>query len=193
MNTPLIQCPRCRAWLLEGVFNLPDVAPCPACGALLQIEVFPAFFRPMSAGSAGQAVVIEGESACFYHPQKKAVVPCDSCGRFLCALCDCEMRGRHFCPACLEAGRTKGKIKNLDHQRTLYDNIALGVALIPLVLVFSIYFTIITAPVALVLALVFWNKPISIVRRSRIRYWLAVILASAQIIGWIYVLYLFIK
>ena len=114
----LIQCPKCRAWLMDGVFNQPEFAPCPACGMPLQMEVFPALFRKISAGQGGETIIVEGESSCFYHPQKKAVLPCDGCGRFLCALCDCELDGRHFCPACLEAGKTRGKIKSLDNQRT---------------------------------------------------------------------------
>src|SRR5215472_15595335 len=113
MNSPLIQCPKCHGWLLEGVFNRQDLAPCPTCRTPVQVEVFPAFFRKTDAGPGAEAVMVEGESSCFYHPQKKAVTPCAACGRFLCALCDCELNGQHFCPACLETGRTKGKIKSL--------------------------------------------------------------------------------
>src|SRR3974390_2264285 len=116
-----VQCPACRASLLDGVFNQPDFAPCPSCGAPLQIEIFPAMFRTISTGHGGERLMVEGESSCFYHPQKKAVLPCDGCGRFLCALCDCPVDGRHFCPACLEAGKTRGNIQTLENKRTLYD------------------------------------------------------------------------
>src|SRR5215469_6856284 len=153
MTSPLIQCPACRAWLMEGVFNQPDFAPCPACGVPLLTEVFPALFRKTAAVQTGEAVMIEGESSCFYHPEKKAVLPCDGCGRFLCALCDCLLHGRHYCPTCLEAGKTKGKIKSLENQRTQYDNVALSLAILPLVLIFTVYFTFITAPMALFVAI----------------------------------------
>src|SRR5271157_324006 len=113
--SPLIACPQCRAWLLEGVFNRQELAPCPSCGTPLQIEVFPALFRKISTGQSAQPVLVEGESSCFYHPQKKAVIPCAGCGRFLCALCDCELNGQHFCPACIETGKSKGKIKSLEN------------------------------------------------------------------------------
>ena len=129
--------------------------------------------------------MVEGESGCFYHPQKKAVRPCDGCGRFLCGLCDCELQGRHFCPACLEAGRTKGKIQSLENQRTLYDSIALALAIYPVVLVFSIYFTIITAPMALFVAIRYWKSPLGILRRTKTRFVVAIILASLQIAGWV--------
>ncbi len=180
MNS-LIQCPKCQAWLLEGVFNQPELSPCPACGVPLQVEVFPALFRRINPGQGGETIMIEGESSCFYHPQKKAVLPCQGCGRFLCGLCDCELNGQHFCPACLEIGKAKGKIKSLENQRTLYDGIALSLAVYPLLI---FYLTPVTAPVALFVAFRYWNAPRSIVHRTKMRYVAAIILASMQIAGW---------
>lgn len=181
MNTSLVQCPKCHAWLLDDVFNQPELSPCPACGVPLQIEVFPALFRRVNPGQSGETIMVEGESSCFYHPQKKAVIPCQGCGRFLCALCDCELNGQHYCPTCLETGKTKGKIKNLENQRTLYDGIALSLAVYPLLI---FYFTLITAPVALFVAIRYWNAPRSIIRRTKVRYVVAIIIALVQISGW---------
>lgn len=181
MNTSLVHCPKCQAWLLEGVFNQPELSPCPACGVPLQIEVFPALFRQVHPGQTGETLMVEGESSCFYHPEKKAVIPCQGCGRFLCALCDCEIQGKHFCPTCLETGKSKGKIKNLENQRTLYDSIALSLAIYPLLL---FYFTLFTSPAALFMAIRYWNAPRSIVRRTKIRYVIAIVLALAQMSGW---------
>ena len=181
MNNALIQCPGCGAWLLEGVFNQPEFAPCPACGVPLQVEVFPALFREMGTGRSGEAIMVEGESSCFYHPQKKAVLPCDGCGRFLCALCDCPVDGRHFCPSCLEAGKTRGNIQNLENQRTLYDAIALALAIYPMII---FYFTIVTAPLALFVAIRYWKAPQSILRRTKIRFIVAIIISLLQIAGW---------
>ena len=82
----------------------------------------------MATGSIGEAIVVEGEAACFYHPGKRATVPCGVCGRFLCALCDLELNGRHVCPACLETSRRKGDLRNLDTRRMLYDSAALSLA-----------------------------------------------------------------
>ncbi|HEX5398354.1 MAG TPA: hypothetical protein VFY06_04825, partial [Verrucomicrobiae bacterium] len=111
----------------------------------------------------------------------KAVRPCDGCGRFLCALCDCELDDAHFCPTCLEAGKTRGKIKSLDNQRTLYDSIALSLAILPMLI---LYFTIITAPMALFVAIRYWKAPRSILRRTRIRAIAAIGIALLQIAGW---------
>lgn len=181
MNTSLVQCPKCQAWLLDGVFNQPELSPCPACGVPLRVEVFPALFRRFNPGQSGETIMVEGESSCFYHPQKKAVLPCQGCGRFLCALCDCELNGQHFCPACLETGKTKGKIKSLEDQRTLYDGIALSLAVYPMLI---FYFTIVTAPVALFVAIRYWNAPRSIMHRTKIRCVAAIVLALMQMAGW---------
>lgn len=191
MNSPLIHCSKCNAALLDGVFNLPRLAPCPSCAAPLQIEVFPAMFRRSTPGRAGENILVDGEAGCFYHPQKKAVLPCDGCGRFLCALCDCEMDGHHYCPACLDAGRNKGKIKNLQNSRTLYDSIALALVVVPLVLTLSVVFafagllSIVTAPIAIYIAIRYWNTPTSITRRTRARFVAAIVIASLEIVGWL--------
>jgi hypothetical protein len=180
MNS-VLHCPKCGAALTESRANRADLSPCPTCGSLLQVEVFPALFRPKTPGRDGEVLLVEGEASCFYHPQKKALLPCESCGRFLCGLCDCELHGRHFCPTCLETGKKKGRIKNLENERTLYDSIALALAIYPLLI---FYFTVITAPMALYIALRRWNAPRSIIHRTKIRLVLAIILASAQIAGW---------
>ena len=125
--------------------------------------------------------MLEGESSCFYHPQKKATVPCAACGRFLCAMCDCLLDGEHFCPSCLEAGKSKGKIKSLDNRRMRYDNIALGLAAAP-ILIF--YFTILTAPLTLYVVIRYWKAPRSLVGRNSFRFVLAAILAVLEIAGW---------
>ena len=184
MYTPLICCPKCKASLSDGIFNRPELTPCPSCGAPLMIEVFPALFRPAALGRDGERIIEEGEASCFYHPQKKAVLPCQCCGRFLCALCDCELRGDHFCPACLEAGRKKGKIKSLENQRTLYDSIALALAVFPILLLITVYFTFITAPAAMYYAIRYWNAPRSIIHRTKARLVVAIVLAGLQIAGW---------
>jgi hypothetical protein len=97
-------------------------------------------------------------------------------------LCDCELNGQHFCPSCLEAGQTKGKIKSIENQRTLHDSIALALAVYPLLF---FYFTFLTAPVALFLAIRHWNSPRSIVHRTKIRFVVAISIAGLEIAGWI--------
>jgi hypothetical protein len=158
-----IACPKCRAVLGAEFFNQPAWQDCPSCATKLRVAVFPALFREEKITPA-ERLLVEGEASCFYHPEKKAAVVCEACGRFLCALCDVDFNGQHICPACLEAGRKKGKIAKLQNARTRHDRIAIALALLPLLL---FYFTIFTAPAALFYALWHWKSPGSIVPNRR--------------------------
>ena len=182
MTARLIACTKCRAPLPPASYNVPGLRQCLACGASSQVEVFPAALRPPGPGASGERVHMEGEASCFYHPAKKAVVPCESCGRFLCAVCDVELSGAHLCPACLESGKKKGRLKQLENTRTLYDSLALAVAVFPII---AWPFTLVSAPIALYLAIRYWNAPTSIVRRSKWRAVLAIVIALLQIAGWV--------
>ena len=175
------RCPECRTPIRENEINQLRLSPCSGCNSLLQAELFPAYFRTFGATQAVEDVLLEGESTCFYHPAKKAILPCSGCGRFMCSLCDCDLSGEHFCPTCLEAGRTRKKIKNIERQRTRYDNIALSLVVFPMIL---FYVTFITAPIALVVAIRHWNSPASLIHRTKARLVIAVTLAILQILGW---------
>jgi hypothetical protein len=191
MIATLIQCPKCKTPLLEErIFNQPDLTPCPRCGDPLSVEVFPAYFRRNSPSQDGETSLIEGESTCFFHIAKKAVTPCQGCGRFLCALCDCDLNGQHYCPVCLEAGKSKGKIKNLENIRMRWDGIALALAVYPVATIIFWVFSIITAPIALFIAIRHWNAPRSIFHRTRIRYVLAIVISTLEILAWATGIYL---
>src|SRR5258708_17744559 len=116
MTPRLVACTKCRTPVPPELYNTHELRTCPSCRARLQIEVFPAVLRPPGPGASGEAVVTDGEASCFYHPAKRAVVPCDSCGRFLCAVCDVEMDGQHLCPGCIESGRKKGRMVKLENR-----------------------------------------------------------------------------
>lgn len=175
-------CLKCRAPLPAERYNAPALFSCPSCGTPSQVFVFPSLFRPLTAGAPGEQVQAETESSCFYHPQKRAVVPCDSCGRFLCSLCDLELNQRHLCPSCFESGKKKGKVANLERERVLYDRIALLLAAVPLLMWPA---TVLTAPVTLFIVIRYWRAPLSLVSRTRIRFIIAGLLALLQIAGWV--------
>ncbi len=185
-----ISCTQCHAPIPAGFCNTPDLIPCPSCHVPIKIDLFPAFLRGLQPGKPGEAL-IDDQASCFYHPEKKAVIPCDHCGRFLCALCDVEWGKKHLCPACLETGKKRSKIVNLDRHRVLYDSLALKLAVIPMILVITIYFTPVTAPIALYLAIRHWNSLMSLVRRSKVRFTLAITLSGFQIVAWtVWIFYL---
>ena len=177
----VVTCTKCGDVLNESLFNQSAWSSCPSCSSQLRVEVFPTLFRGPAQVQAAQSVVTEGEAGCFYHPNKKAVLPCETCGRFLCALCDVELNGQHLCPACLASGRKKGTLADLDNRRVLYDSLALTLALLP-ILIWP--FTLITAPAALFIAIRYWKAPGSVVHRTRVRLILAMVLALAQMAGW---------
>ena len=165
---------------------MPEPAPgttasiqCPGCGTPLEFTVFPALRRGAVAGQAPQLVLEAGEAACFYHAEKRAVVPCDACGRFLCALCDVELHGKHFCPACLESGRKKPGTVPLERGRTRYDQIAWSLLILPLPLCMVV--APITATAALVIALWKFRAPLSLVANTRLRLIFAMVLAVIEL------------
>lgn len=182
MNFGVVACPNCKTPLPNSACNTADLVRCPSCEDRIQVEVFPALFKPIAQGRSAEIILVEGESSCFYHAQKKAVMPCDVCGRFLCALCDVEINDQHVCPACLETGRKKGQLANLEKGRTLYDSAALSLAVLPLVI---FPFTLLTAPLAIFFAVLSWFRPSSIVPRTRLRSYVAIIVALAQLAFWI--------
>jgi hypothetical protein len=156
---------------------------------MVQVEVFPALLAPPAIGNAGETLLVEGESSCFYHPAKRAAAACESCGRFLCALCDVDLNGQHLCPACLQTGKRKGRLKQLENRRMLYDSLACTLAFAPMLI---FYFTIITAPATIYVVIRYWNAQPSIVGRTKWRMVVALIAALLQIAAWIFGIYAFV-
>ncbi|HTZ18363.1 MAG TPA: hypothetical protein VMB78_07975 [Dissulfurispiraceae bacterium] len=170
-----IDCPKCDA----SIEYTSDITRCPSCDTKLLIEIFPAFFRQPASASASLAA--DEESACFFHPRNKATVSCAMCGRFICSLCDVELSGQHVCPSCIESGLKKRKITNLENRRILYDDIALALAIIPIIFFWP---TIITAPASIYLSLRHWKSPTSIIHRTKVRFVVAIFISLLQLAGW---------
>ena len=178
----VLNCTKCTSPLNNEMINSGSLAACPTCSGLLRTDIFPAVYRSLPTGQAGESLLTGNEAGCFYHPGKKAVTPCSACGRFVCALCDMALNERHLCPACFEKGKSKRKIKSLENHRTCYDQIALMVAAVPLLVYFI---TLFTAPLAIYLIVRHWKTPGSIIPRTKVRFILAFILAGLQITAWI--------
>ena len=190
MSKQLIECASCNFSLQENFLNNKEFMACPSCKVPLIIKTFPALSKPLLPGQAADVILADNEASCFYHPEKQAVIHCENCGRFLCALCDVEFNKKHLCPSCLESGSKKGKIKALQKGRILYDEIALSVAVIPILM---FYFTIITAPIAIFISIWFWRKPSSIIPRTKIRFIIAIIISFLQLTGWFMIFFLIAK
>jgi uncharacterized paraquat-inducible protein A len=180
MAANAIACAACSLPVPRELWNRAEGARCPGCGRLLRVVVFPAIAN-YALGALPSALQGESEASCFYHPRCRAVVPCGQCGRFLCALCDLEVDGRHVCPRCFE------KTENAEPQRTMYDSMALAVSTFPMLLFWP---ALIGAPWALFLVVRRWNAPSSIVPRTKIRFVLAALFALAEIGFFIFVIYM---
>jgi hypothetical protein len=185
MSSSAILCPGCYTPLPASHFNTGSFEPCPSCQVKVQAAVFPAAFRVIGPGRTGERILVQGESSCFYHEQKKAVVPCDTCGRFLCALCDVDLNGKHLCPQCLDTGRQKGSLQELETGRVLYDNAALLLALTPMVIFVFWFLTLVTAPVAVLLGVMSYFRPNSIIGFSRIKAMAAIVIGISQMALWV--------
>ena len=184
----LLRCDKCQTALPGAVVNTGTLVACPACGVSTLVQVFPAFSRVAPRGRAAEALASMEDASCFYHPAKKAAVPCDRCGRFLCTLCDLELDGRHVCPECIEIERRAGNTLR-PGGRPLHDLVALAVAALGTVP--GIWFlSFITGPVALFMAIRYWNEPLrSPVPRGRWRLVVAGILGLLQTGAWLFLLY----
>lgn len=183
-----VPCARCNAplpeWELAG-----RRAVCTECGSANDVRVFPAIFgrasRPMSPETAA-----EGEAACFDHPEKRAVADCRQCGRFVCAVCSVEFAGEVWCPSCIASRAGGARAATLETSRPLWDSLVFTLPLASFFLLWPL--TILAAPAALVLGIVKWKQPLSLVRRSRWRFAVGITLAAVETGAWIVlVIYLF--
>lgn len=177
----MIACPHCRTIQPLEHVNTGRLAPCPGCRRHLRGDVFKAFLRRDDQADSAQNAIGHQDAQCFYHPGKRAVVPCGGCGRLLCAVCRIELNDQDLCVNCLLSGRDKRKISALVHRRTLYDSIALNLAFWPMLMVLP---TLLTAPAALYYAIRHYRAPAGILPRTHARDILALLLSAGQIAGW---------
>jgi hypothetical protein len=97
-----------------------------------------------------------------------------------------ELGATHRCPSCLETGKEKRKLETVENRRTLYDGLALALAIVP-VLFWPL--TVLSAPATLFVVFRYWRRPLSILPRTRIRFVIAGLIALAQICGWLVLAY----
>ncbi len=186
MSLLALSCGRCKSPVPAELYNLPEFTDCPSCQRALRAIAFPVVDRPLASGPLAEQIIGAEEASCFYHPASRAIVPCESCGRFLCGLCDCELRGEHFCPACLSSGRQLGKIQKLENRRVLYDSIVLTLAALPILIFFPLFYvSLIMAPMAIFLGIKHWNSPRTLMGRTKWRLVVGLLLAVLQVLLWI--------
>ncbi len=189
MQKSSIYCSSCSTLIPFELFNTDQQEECSYCHRQTYAFAFPALIRSPERAKSGEQILVEGDASCFFHPQKKAEISCEYCGRFLCSLCDIEFGEQHLCASCIEAGKKKKTLKTLEDRRVLYDDLALALAIVPMIL---FYVVVITAPISIFMAIRHWNSPSSIIpRRSKLRMTLAILISVSQLVGIGALIYLF--
>lgn len=184
-------CHRCNTTLPGDPTTLPSITECPLCGAAVTIRVFPAYLQSPTTSSVAPSAVQSGEASCFFHAHKRAVVPCDRCGRFLCALCDFPIGSQHLCAGCIENASAKKDLGELENHRVRWDLVVWYLLVVPVV--FCGWIIPLTAPTALVLAILKRQSPPSLVARSRLWLKFGMAMAILELLGFIALVIYFIK
>ena len=197
----IVRCASCYAMIPDRLFREGTTIECPACArrtrAILLPALYKAAFSPPAPRNAEPPA--EGESACFYDPTRKATHACDHCGVFISEAWSAKWGTQNVCLKCLDQLRSKTKDQRFEGSRTLWDNVALGTAVGPYVIAlmlaitfFGLFFavipltlTLIAAPIAIFVALRFWNSPRSLVPRGATRLVLALVVSGLTLTAWI--------
>jgi ssDNA-binding Zn-finger/Zn-ribbon topoisomerase 1 len=176
---PALSCPKCQRKLDAVSWHDETSGICLNCHTDFQFLPFPALTARSVAAVPGAAVPAE-DAVCFFHAENKAEVVCESCGRFLCAVCAIDFAGQKLCPSCIAT--KKARPLQEDKSRVLYGGFAIALAGGPMILW---PMTAVTAPVALGYVIYGWRRPRSLVTPSRARLVIAGVLAVLQIVGWL--------
>jgi hypothetical protein len=181
----MIACPKCRTIQPIEQVNTGRLSPCPACAVSLRIDVYNAFLHTDDEGRLAEVVFNLGQAECYYHPGKAAEVPCSSCGRLLCPVCRVDLDSRILCMNCLQSGRDKQKITELQNKHPLYDSIAMMLSFFGGLMIFSIP---LTAPAAIYFCVRHWRTPSPILPKRHIRNILALLMACGQVVFMVFLL-----
>ena len=115
-------CPRCKGPV--ALTELADGAVlCPRCGGEYEARVF---HPPTRSARVLQLVQSGPETAgaCANHPRNAAVTNCERCGIFICSLCELEVDGAKYCPACFERLAQEGAIHSARTRFRAYGSLA---------------------------------------------------------------------
>jgi len=181
----MIACPKCSTIQPVEQINTGRLLPCPVCAVKLRIDVYSAFLHTGDEGNAAEAVFEHGQAECYYHPGKAAEVPCSSCGRLLCPVCRVDLDNRILCMNCLQSGRDKQKITELQNRHTLNDSIALMLSFFGGLMIFPM---LLTAPAAMYFGIRHWRTPSPILPKRHFRNILALLMACGQVLFMLFLL-----
>ncbi|MFP4541537.1 MAG: hypothetical protein ACLFR7_07900 [Opitutales bacterium] len=150
---PPLPCAACGASLRLGQYTDDGRLDCSSCGRRHEVALAPALLRAASETERVGELAQDDEATCFYHPERRAVAACEASGRYLCELCRVEVNGHVYSMEAFQTLRAGGQDARFLVEETRYDRGALMLALLPLLSVFLVGFTIFTGPMAMVLAI----------------------------------------
>lgn len=176
-----LRCHRCQSELPAEVVSLQALSECPSCHTTLRIVPLPGWGRGPRAGSAAQPIADGQEASCFYHADKRAVLPCDNCGRFLCALCDFHIGNRHLCTKCIETASKGTHLGELERHRRRWDILQWRLLVLPLL--FCLYLVPFCSIAAIVIGIKYRNAPPSLVSNNRAWLNAGVVFGIVQFLG----------
>lgn len=201
----MVRCNACGYHIPVAVFATAREGACPLCRRPVSAVLLPAMNQ---TPGAGPPVLPEdppgpGEPACFYNPERRATRTCFHCGVYVSESWSAQWGSGHVCLKCLDDLRNRRKDERFEVRRVLWDNIALGVALLPFLMcvallllgpvgmflmIFCVMASAVTAPVGLGLAIYAWKKPRSLVPRGPARVILALVLSLLQCGAWAFLI-----
>lgn len=178
---PALPCPHCRRVLEPISWHAANRGSCWHCRNDFAFVGFPQL-NAQRRRPVPKAVLVAESATCFYHATNEAEAICEACGRFVCVVCAVDFGGRRVCPPCITI--TKAEDAQQVTRRTLFDGIALGLAVLP-ILFWPL--TILTAPAALGCVIYGWRKPRSLVGGRPTKFIVAGLLALLQVTGWVFI------
>jgi hypothetical protein len=183
-----LNCPRCSEQIPVTPSGGEQTLTCPACRAEVEAIIFPAF--QSSPDPAPRIQLAHGpEAACYFHSRFRANTPCDDCGRFLCELCAISVGSRRLCAECVAKLRKQKGDGGLVHHAALFDNTALFLLIAPVASILFSFFTLISAPAALILSFYYWPRQWTLLGRSRVRFAIAILSSILVLLGWAVLIY----
>jgi hypothetical protein len=183
-----LSCPHCSQPLPVNLFVPAEPVQCPACYSQVEAYIFPEFHQEPSSRPVIH-LAHQHEAACYFHPRYLPMTPCDHCGRFLCEICAISLGAKHLCAECFSKLRKQRDETGLVQFAALYDNVALFLVTAPVITVIFWVFTIFTAPISLFLSFFYWSRQWNLVRRSRLRFGISILLSLLLIAFWTFIIY----
>lgn len=201
----MVRCTACGYHIPVAVFASSREGACPLCRKPIQATLLPAMRQTPAARPPAlpEEPPASGEAVCFYNPNRRATHTCSHCGVFVSEAWSAQWGAEHVCLKCLDDLRNRRKDARFEFRRVLWDNVALGTALLPFLgclfslvlgpvavfpIVVCLVASVVTAPLALGLSIYAWKKPRSMVPRGPWRTLLALILSGLQCATWGFIL-----